>query len=146
MSLFLHYKSVSWDADSPHKPKQSLCHKSRLLCFILAQNFLCKILEPSYTPNNRQFLCSSWSSPFGISTFLLVHFSSFSINQFMVQRILAGRSHQSYGSHSTGSSRKFPIIRCSPGVSSWQAQESDNNWVSPRAGAVQWLCLRRWDK
>lgn len=99
MSLFPHYKSVPWDADSPHKPKQALCHKSRLLWFILAQNFLYKILEPSYTPNNnRQFLCSSWSSPFRISTFLLMHFCSFSISQFMVQRISAGRSHQSYGS------------------------------------------------
>lgn len=143
MSLFPHYKSVSWDADSPHKPKQALCPKGRLLWFILAQNFLCKILELSYPPNNKQFLCSSWSSPFRISLFLKCTSAlSASVSSWYKESWQEGAIRVTGQSHSTGSSRIFPINRerCQ-----WAPAAPGTVLITgfpPKEELVQWLCLR----
>lgn len=57
--------------------------------------------------------CAAQSPNFWVSTFLLVHRSSFSINQFMIQRIFPGLSNQNchYVTDIIDSSRIFPKNR-----------------------------------
>jgi len=89
-----------------------LLQSSFLGCWLIPQTKACPVLQKHaplfhsgpkfpakpwslFTPSNKtRFLCSAQSPNFWVFTFHLVHRSSFSINQFMIQKNLS-RNKQS---------------------------------------------------